>query len=92
MRAKKGQKGYRKPNAKPRSVKQRGWNGSKKQLANRTSRNKARRAVVKAKGKAAVKGKDVHHKDGNPKNNSKKNLAVSSVAKNRAKNKRKRNS
>jgi hypothetical protein len=82
-------KGQRKPNAKKRSVYQRKYNGTSEQLANRTSRNKARRKMVKKVGKSAVKGKDVHHKDGNPKNNSKGNLSVSSVKKNRKNNKRK---
>ena len=88
--AKRGQKGYRKKNAKPRSRRQRRYNGTKTQLGNRSSRNKARRAVVKKRGKAAVKGKDVHHKDGNPKNNSGKNLSVRSVKSNRSKNKGKK--
>ena len=83
-------KGQRKPNATKRSKQQRKWNGSKEQLARRTSRNKARRAVIKARGKKAVKGKDVHHKDGNPRNNSKKNLSVRSVSSNRSQNARPR--
>lgn len=78
-------KGYRKPNAKKRSVRQRGYQGKPAQRKNRSSRNKARRAVVKSKGKTAVKGKDVHHKDGNPRNNSKKNLSVMSKSRNRSK-------
>lgn len=82
------QKGQRKPNAKPRSKQQRKYNGTAKQLANRSSRNKARRKMVKSVGNGALKGKDVHHRDGNPKNNSRKNLSVSSVKKNRSKNKR----
>ena len=82
------QKGQRKPSATPRSKQQRKYNGTAKQLANRTSRNKARRKMVKSVGRSAIKGKDIDHKDGNPKNNSRKNLAVSSVKKNRSKNKR----
>jgi len=31
-----------------------------------------------------VAGKDVHHKDGNPKNNSRKNLTTASKSKNRS--------
>jgi hypothetical protein len=39
--------------------------------------------VTKAKGKAAVKGKDVDHKDGNPRNNSLANLRLQSKSLNR---------
>ena len=53
------------------------------QKKRRAARNKARRAAL-AKGKVK-KGdkKDVHHKDGNPRNNSSKNVAVVSRKKNR---------
>lgn len=51
------------------------------QVKNRTSRNAARREM-KAAG-VNCDGKDVHHKDGNPRNNSKKNLTVEPVKKNR---------
>ena len=53
------------------------------QKRRRAARNKARRAAL-AKGKVK-KGdkKDVHHKDGNPRNNSSKNVAVVSRKKNR---------
>lgn len=84
---KKGQKGYRKKNAKPRSKRQRAYQGTAKQRARRSSRNKARRKVVKSRGKSALKGKDVHHKDRNPMNNSRRNLKVSSKRKNRGNNK-----
>lgn len=77
-------KGYRKPNAKKRSVRQRGYQGKPAQRKNRSSRNKARKSVVKRRGKSAVKGKDVHHRDGNPRNNSTRNLAVTSKKKNRS--------
>jgi hypothetical protein len=59
------------------------YHGKPEQIANRASRNAARAKVEKQVGKAAVKGRDVDHKDGNPKNNSAKNLRVESVAKNR---------
>ena len=53
------------------------------QKKNRAGRNKARRAAL-AKGKVK-KGdkKDVHHKDGNPKNNKASNVSVVSRKKNR---------
>jgi hypothetical protein len=82
-------KGERKPNAKKRSIYQRKYNLSKEQTERRSSRNKARRKMIKSVGKSAIAGKDVHHKDGNPKNNSRSNLRVSSVNKNRKNNKRK---
>jgi len=75
-------KGYRDPNAKPRSKRQRGYNLTKDQTARRSSRNKARRKLK------CPSGKDVHHKDGNPRNNKRSNLACSSVKNNRSKNKR----
>jgi len=49
------------------------------------SRHEAR-DKVKASG-VRVRGKDVHHKDGNPLNNSRSNLAVKSVSANRRMNK-----
>ena len=46
-------------------------------------RKAARRKVEKVKGKAAVAGRDVNHKNGLAAGNGMKNLAVESVAKNR---------
>jgi hypothetical protein len=71
--------------ANPRNYKQEydRYHSKDDQLKNRASRNKARRAVTKAKGKAAVKGKDVDHKDGNPRNNSLANLRLQSKHLNR---------
>ena len=71
--------------ANPRNYKQEydRYHSKDDQLKNRASRNKARRAVAKAKGKAAVKGKDVDHKDGNPRNNSLANLRLQSKHVNR---------
>ena len=80
------QRGQLKRTAKKRSIQQRKYNSRPDQLANRSSRNKARRKVVASRGKSAVKGKDIDHKDGNPRNNSPKNLSIKSVKKNRAKN------
>lgn len=71
--------------ANPRNYKQEydRYHSKDDQIKNRASRNKARRAVTKAKGKAAVKGKDVDHKDGNPRNNSLANLRLQSKHVNR---------
>lgn len=60
------------------------YQASPEQKKRRAARNKARREAIKRHGKAALKGKDVHHKDNNPKNNSKKNLKIISSSKNRA--------
>jgi hypothetical protein len=73
------QKGYRKPNAKKRSVRQRAYQGKTEQRKNRSSRNKARRKLK------SCAGKDVHHRDGNPKNNKRSNLVCMSKRKNRSK-------
>lgn len=60
------------------------FNKKKSSVKDRTSRNAARRAAVKKFGAAAVKGKDVIHKDGNPRNNSPSNLGLASRSKNRS--------
>ena len=63
------------------------YHGSAKQRARRSSRNKARRLAVKTHGKAAVKGKDVDHRDRNPHNNNRSNLRIQSKSTNRSRNK-----
>lgn len=55
-----------------------------KQEANRNSRNKARRKMVNSGKIKKSDTRDVHHKDGNPKNNSSKNLSARSKSKNRS--------
>ena len=60
------------------------YQGKPAQVKKRASRNSAR-AKLSAGG--VVKkgdGKDVHHKDGNPTNNKRSNLAVTTKAKNRS--------
>ena len=61
------------------------YHGTPEQIQNRASRNAARAGAVKENGKAKMKGKEVDHKDGNPKNNNKKNLQVMSRRANRQK-------
>jgi hypothetical protein len=72
--------------AKARDYKKeyREYHGKAEQRANRSSRVLARREAIK-KGKVR-KGdkKDIHHEDGNPKNNSPSNLTVLPRSKNRA--------
>ncbi len=53
------------------------------QVKNRASRNSARKKMEKKHGKSAIAGKDIDHKDGNPRNNGKKNLRVMSISANR---------
>ena len=50
----------------------------------RASRNGARSTMTSAGKAKKGDGKDVHHKDKNPRNNSKKNLAVVSKSRNRS--------
>lgn len=50
------------------------------------ARKKARRLMIKKKGKAALRGKDIDHKDRNPKNNSLSNLRIQKKSVNRSRN------
>ena len=60
------------------------YHSKPEQKKRRAGRNAARR-IMKMVGRVKKgDGKDVHHKDGNPKNNSRKNLAVESASKNRS--------
>ena len=59
------------------------YQGKPDQIANRSSRNKARRKL-KAAG-YSLKGKDVDHKNGNPRDNRRSNLSVKSESANRSK-------
>jgi hypothetical protein len=61
------------------------YHGTPEQIQNRASRNAARKDAVKKHGKVKLKGKEVDHKDGNPRNNSKKNLQIISRKANRQK-------
>tara|TARA_R110000796_G_scaffold112887_1_gene224579 strand:+ start:233 stop:454 length:222 start_codon:yes stop_codon:yes gene_type:complete len=62
------------------------YQGKPEQIARRSSRNKARLKIKKTVGAVAIKGKDIDHKDRNPNNNSRSNLRISSVKKNRGRN------
>ncbi len=59
------------------------YQGVPEQIKNRSSRNKARRKMVKAGKAKKGDGRDVHHKDGNPKNNARKNLTIMGKSLNR---------
>jgi len=52
------------------------------QIAKRVGRNAARRTLKEELGAAALKGKQVEHKDGNPTNNARSNLKLVSPAAN----------
>ncbi|HIF9256538.1 TPA: HNH endonuclease [Photobacterium damselae] len=56
-------------------------------VAKRVGRNKARRLMIAKHGKAALRGKDVDHKDRNPTNNSHSNLRIQTKKENRGRNK-----
>ena len=58
-----------------------------KQIKRRAGRNKARNLMIKAGKAKRGDGKDVHHKDRNPKNSSRKNLRITSKKYNRSRNK-----
>jgi Zn-dependent membrane protease YugP len=59
------------------------YHSKTEQKKNRAGRNTARRRALAAGIVKKGSGKDVHHKDGNPRNNKKSNLKVVSSAKNR---------
>lgn len=61
------------------------YQGTPAQLHNQSMRHKARRLMIKKYGKAAVAGKDIDHKNGNPHDNRLSNLTIMSKSKNRAK-------
>jgi hypothetical protein len=60
------------------------YQGKPEQIAKRSSRNQARRKLMKTGRVRLGDGVDVDHKNGNPKDNSSKNLAVKSKSANRS--------
>ena len=60
------------------------YHSQSKQKKRRAGRNAARRKMSAAGKVKKGDGKDVHHKDRNPKNNKRKNLSVLSKSKNRS--------
>jgi hypothetical protein len=61
------------------------YQGKPDQVRNRSNRNKARRLLAKMGRVRKGDGKDVDHKNGNPKDNSVGNLRVTSKSHNRSK-------
>lgn len=69
---------------KGRQAAQKRYNAKPEQKKRRAARNTARRRMI-ASGRAKKgDGKDVDHKDGNPRNNSKSNLRMRSKKANRS--------
>jgi hypothetical protein len=62
------------------------YHSTTKQKKNRAGRNGARR-IMKKKFGNSILGRDVDHKDRNPRNNSKSNLRLQSKSSNRSRNK-----
>ena len=56
------------------------------QRKNRSSRNLARRIMKKKLGIKKIRGKDIDHKDKNPRNNARSNLRIRTKSKNRSDN------
>lgn len=61
------------------------YHSKSEQKKNRAGRNKARRTALAAGKVKKGDKKDVHHKDGNPRNNKSSNVVVVSRNKNRGK-------
>ena len=61
------------------------YHSKKTQKKNRAGRNKANRLMKRKKRIRKGDGSDVHHRDGNPRNNSSKNLRIVSKSSNRKK-------
>lgn len=59
------------------------YESSPEQIRKRASRNAARRRLEARRGASALKGKDVHHANGNPLDNRASNLKIESKKKNR---------
>ena len=62
------------------------YHSKAEQRKNRSSRNLARRLMKKKLGINKIRGKDIDHKDKNPRNNSRNNLRVRSKSYNRSHN------
>ena len=60
------------------------YNSKPEQKKRRAARNAARAKMIKAGKARKGDGKDIDHKDGNPRNNSRSNLRVRSKSSNRS--------
>lgn len=77
-------KGEFKKNASADSIRQREYNSKPSSKKDRASRNAARSEAEKSGKVRKGDGKDIDHKDSNPRNNKKGNTQVMSASKNRA--------
>lgn len=77
-------KGQFKKGATADSIRQRKYNSKPSSKKDRASRNSARSEAMKAGKVRKGDGKDIDHKDSNPRNNKKSNTQVMSASKNRA--------
>jgi len=75
------------PRKEPRDYKKeyREYHGTPEQREHRANRNKARRMMIREGKVRKGDGQEVDHKDGNPKNNSRRNLQILSRRQNRKK-------
>ena len=62
------------------------YHAKPEQKKRRAARNAARRLMARKLGLAKIKGRDVDHKDRNPKNNVASNLRLQSKKENRSRN------
>ena len=79
-------KGEFKKGATADSIRQREYNSKPSSKKDRASRNSARSEAMKEGRVRKGDGKDIDHKDSNPRNNKKGNTQVMSASKNRAMN------
>lgn len=77
--------GKRRPTKEGYREAYRKFHSSAKAKAERASRNAARRAAIRSGRVQKGDGKDIHHADGNPRNNSSSNLRVTTAHENRGK-------
>ena len=61
------------------------YGSTTKAKKDRASRNKVRRALTRTGRVSKGDGRDIDHRDGNPRSNSRRNLRVMSRSRNRAK-------
>ena len=64
----------------------RNYHSKPEQRKNRSSRNLARILMRKKLGVKAISGKDIDHKDKNPRNNARSNLRIRTKSRNRSDN------